>query len=161
MQLFRPFALALAVCLIAAATPAYADLTFFVGSNATPSNRAVKGFAIGGGKGMLATEFEYANNGENLDEATPGLRTIMGGLLAQTPIAIAGFQPYVTAGAGWYREKLDTHQESSLAFDTGAGVKTTIFGPIKIRVDYRVLKLRGDPLYSTVHRVYSGFHLAF
>jgi len=35
------------------------------------------------------------------------------------------------------------------------------FGPLKARVDYRVLKLNGDPLYSTVHRVYSGIHLTF
>jgi hypothetical protein len=158
MRLFRP--LVLAALVLAIAAPASADFTFFIGSNSTPSNRQVKGFAIGGG-GMIATEFEYANNGENIEEATPGLRTFMGNVLIQTPIAIAGFQPYATAGFGWYRERLDAHQESAFAVNTGVGVKTTIFGPLKARVDYRVLRLRGEPLYSTVHRVYSGVHLAF
>ena len=60
-----------------------------------------------------------------------------------------------------YRERLDTHQETAWAFNSGVGVKTSIFGPLKARVDYRVLKLRGDPLFGTVHRVYSGVHLAF
>ena len=52
---------------------------------------------------MIATEFEYANNGENIEEATPGLRTFMGNMLVQTPFAVAGFQPYATAGIGYYR----------------------------------------------------------
>ena len=158
MRLIRP--LVLAALLIGTAAPAYADLTFIIGSNQTPSSRQVKGFAIGGG-GMIATEFEYANNGENVEEATPGLRTVMGNMLLQTPFAVAGFQPYVTAGIGWYRERLDTRQESGFAVNTGAGLKTKIFGPLMVRVDYRILKLKADPLYSTVHRVYSGVHLAF
>ena len=152
--------LVLALLLSAIAAPAYADLTFIVGSNQTPSNRSVKGFAIGGG-GMIATEFEYASNGENLEKVTPALRTFMGNLLVQTPFAVAGFQPYATAGLGYYRERMDTHQESAFAFNSGVGVKTKIFGPLMVRVDYRVLKLRGEPLFGTVHRVYSGVHLAF
>ena len=158
MRHLRPLVLALLLTAIAA--PAYADLTFIVGSNQTPSSRAVKGFAIGGG-GMIATEFEYANNGENIEEATPGLRTFMGNLLVQTPFAVAGFQPYATAWLGYYRERLDTRQESAFAFNSGVGLKVRIFGPLMARADYRVLKLRGEPLYSTVHRVYSGIHLAF
>ena len=158
MRHIRP--LVLALLLLAVAVPAYADLTFIVGSNQTPSSRAVKGFAFGGG-GMIATEFEYANNGQNIEEATPGLRTFMGNVLVQTPFVVAGFQPYATAGLGYYREKLDTHQESAFAFNSGVGFKAKIFGPLMARVDYRVLKMRGEPLYSTVHRVYSGVHLAF
>jgi opacity protein-like surface antigen len=158
MQLIRP--LVLATLLVGTAAPAYADLTFIVGANQTPSSRSVKGFAIGGG-GMIATEFEFATNGENLVEATPSLKTFMGNALVQTPFAVAGFQPYATAGIGWYRERLDTHQESAFAVNTGVGVKTRIFGPLMVRVDYRVLKLRGEPLHGTVHRVYSGVHLAF
>lgn len=158
MQLTRP--LALAALLLTVAVPASADLTFIIGSNQTPSSRQTKGFAIGGG-GMIATEFEYANNGENIDEVTPGLRTFMGNVLIQTPIAVAGFQPYATAGLGWYRERLDAHQESGFAMNSGVGVKRRIFGPLMVRVDYRILKLKGEPNYGTVHRVYSGVHLAF
>ena len=150
----------LASLLLSLAAPAYADFTFIVGSNQTPASRALKGFAIGGG-GMIATEFEYANNGENLGESTPGLRTFMGNLLIQTPFAVGGFQPYGTAGLGYYRERLDARQESAFGFNSGVGVKAKIFGPLMARFDYRVFKLRGEPLFGTVHRVYSGVHLAF
>ena len=158
MRHIRP--LVFALLLLAVAAPASADLTFIVGSNQTPASRAVKGFAIGGG-GMIAMEFEYANNGEHIEEATPGLRTFMGNVLVQTPFAVAGFQPYATVGLGYYRERLDTHQESALAFNSGVGMKVKIFGPLMARADYRVMKLRGESLYGTVHRVYSGVHLAF
>jgi hypothetical protein len=158
MRLIRP--LLVVILLLASSAPAYADFTFFIGSNQTPANRSFKGFALGGG-GMIATEFEFATNGENLGEATPSLRTFSGNALVQTPFAVFGFQPYATAGLGFYRERLDTHQETAMAFNSGVGVKTSVFGPLKIRVDYRVMKLRGEPLHSTVHRVYSGVHLAF
>ena len=160
MRLLRP--LVLAVLLLASASPAFADVSFFLGSNSSPSNRQVRGFALGGGS-MIAFEFEFATNGEDLEDAAPGLKTFLFNALLQTPIAIAGFQPYVTAGMGFYRETVDAtdHQESALAFDSGAGVKTSLFGPLKLRLDYRVIKLRGDPLYSSVHRVYSGLHLVF
>ena len=162
MRLIRPILVTalLVTALLVVASPAYADFTFFVGANQTPDSRSLKGFALGGGK-MIAFEFEYANNGQNLDKATPGLRTFLGNALVQTPFAVVGFQPYATAGTGMYRETLGTRQESAWSFNSGVGVKTSVFGPLKIRVDYRVLKLRGDPLYSTVHRVYSGVHLTF
>ena len=76
MRLVRP--LLVTVLLLGFTAPAYADFTFIIGSNRTPSSRAVKGFAIGGGS-MIATEFEYANNGEDLDDEegpTPGLRPL-------------------------------------------------------------------------------------
>ena len=155
--------LLIAALLLGVSAPAYADFTFIIGSNRTPSSRAVKGFAVGGG-GMIATEFEYANNGEDLDNEegpTPGLRTFLGNLLLQTPFPVAGFQPYGLVGTGVYRETLDTHKETAWAFHTGVGLKRRIFGPLMVRVDYRVLKLRGEPLHSNVQRVYSGIHLAF
>ena len=161
MQLVRP--LLAAVLLLGFTAPAYADFTFIIGSNRTPSSRTAKGFAVGGG-GMIATEFEYANNGEDLDDEdgpTPGLRTFLGNLLLQTPFPVAGFQPYGLVGTGVYRETLDAHQETAWAFHSGVGVKRRIFGPVMVRLDYRVLKLRGEPLHSNVHRVYTGFHVAF
>lgn len=161
MRLVRP--LLVTVLLIGSSAPAYADFTFIIGSNRTPSSRTVKGFAIGGG-GMIATEFEYANNGEDLEDEegpTPGLRTFLGNLLLQTPFPVAGFQPYGLVGTGVYRERLDTHKETAWAFHSGVGVKRRIFGPVMVRFDYRVMKLRGEPLHDKVHRVYTAFHLAF
>jgi hypothetical protein len=161
MRPVRP--LLVTVLLLGVSAPAYADFTFIVGSNRTPSSRTVKGFAVGGG-GMIATEFEYVNNGEDLDNEdgpAPGLRTFLGNVLLQTPFPIAGFQPYGMVGTGVYRETLDTHRETSWAFHSGVGVKRRIFGPLMVRFDYRVLNLRGEPLHSKVHRVYTGVHLAF
>ena len=162
MRLIRPLLVTalLATALLVAASPAYADFTFFGGFNQTPDSRSLKGFALGGGK-MIAFEFEYANNGQNIAKGTPGLRTFLGNALVQTPFAVMGFQPYASVGTGMYRETLDTHKESAWSFNSGVGVKTSIFGPLKFRVDYRVLKLRGEPLFSTVHRVYTGVHLTF
>jgi opacity protein-like surface antigen len=80
----------------------------------------------------------------------------------QTPIPIGGVQFYATTGAGGFREKLGTtHQETNFAFNTGGGAKISLLGPLKARLDYRVIKLRGEPLHSTVHRLYAGVNLSF
>jgi hypothetical protein len=150
---------ALTALLVAASTPAFADVTLFVGSTTTPSNRAVKGAAVGVGLLIVAFEFEYANTSEDLDTAAPSLRTGMGNVLLQTPVAIAGLRPYFTTGAGGYRETLGTLQETHMGVNTGGGLKISLLGPVRARVDYRIFKLRGEPLHSTVHRFYAGLSL--
>ena len=150
-----------AFALLLSSTPAFADATIFIGSNTTPSHRNVKGFAFGAGLVIIGFEFELANTAETLEDGAPSLRTGMGNVLLQTPIPVAGMQFYLTTGGGLFREKLDTRQETSFGFNNGGGVKITLLGPIRARVDYRVFKLRGDPLYSTVHRIYAGLNLKF
>ena len=147
--------------LTGAATPAFADATIFIGTNSTPANRQVKGFALGVGLVVVAFEFEYASTTEEPLDAAPALRTGMGNLILQTPFAIMGFQPYFTTGAGAYRETLGTTQETQLGLNSGGGVKISLVGPVRARVDYRVFKLRGEPLHATVHRVYAGLNLKF
>jgi hypothetical protein len=142
-------------------TPAFADATLFIGSTMTPANRAAKGLAIGVSLLVVGFEFEFADTGETPLEAAPSLRTGMGNMLLQTPFPVAGMQFYLTTGGGVYRERLDTRQETHLGVNTGGGVKVTLLGPIRARLDYRVFKLRGEPLHSTVHRVYAGLNLAF
>jgi hypothetical protein len=150
------------VLLAASSTPAFADATLFIGTTTTPSRHTTKGFAIGAGLLVVGVEFEYASTVEDAVKAAPSMRTGMGNVYAQTPIAVAGLQFYATTGAGGYREKLGTaHQETNIALNTGGGVKISLVGPLKARVDYRVFKLRGAPLYSTLHRVYAGVNLAF
>ena len=113
--------------------PAYADFTFIIGSNRTPSSRSVKGFAIGGG-GMIATEFEYANNGEDLDKKK-GRRPACGPSWVTcccrrpSPLPDSSRMP---TGTGVYRETLDAHQETAWAFHSGVGVKRRIFGPLMV-----------------------------
>ena len=154
-------AVAALVLVLAAATPALADATVFLGSTTTPANRAARGVAVGIGLLVVGFEFEYADTGEDDEESAPGLRTGMGNVLLQTPFPIAGMQFYATTGAGGYRETLDTRQETHIGFNTGGGVKVSLLGPIRARLDYRLFKLRGEPLHSTVHRVYAGLNLAF
>ena len=153
--------LVLTSTILAAATPVFADATAFIGSTTTPSNRTVKGFALGFGLLVVGFEFEYASTSEDPADAAPSLRTGMGNVLLQTPVAIFGVQPYFTVGGGAYREKLDTVQETNVGINTGGGVKLSLLGPLRARVDYRVFNLRGEPLHTTVHRVYAGDNLGF
>jgi hypothetical protein len=144
----------------AAASPAWADATVFIGSAFNPDNRTVKGLALGVGLLVVGFEFEYAEASETV-EGAPALRTGMGNVLLQTPVPIAGMQFYATVGGGLYRERLGTRHETQIGANSGGGVKISLAGPIRARVDYRVFTLRGEPLHSVVHRVYAGLNLAF
>jgi hypothetical protein len=143
------------------ATPALADATAFIGGTMTPANRTAKGLAIGVGLLVVGFEFEFSSTGETPEEAAPSLRTGMGNVLLQTPFPIAGMQFYFTTGAGGYRERLGSLQETHVGFNSGGGAKITLLGPLRARLDYRVFNLRGEPLHSVVHRVYAGVNLAF
>ena len=140
---------------------ASADATFFLGSTTTPANRAVKGFAVGAGLLIVGFEFEYANTSEDLLRRRPALRTGMGNVLLQTPIAIGGLQPYVTTGGGLYRERLGDRQETQLRRQYRRRREDFAGRAAALRVDYRVFTLRGEPLHSRVHRVYAGANLKF
>ena len=150
-----------ALLLLLSSTPALADATLFIGSTATPANRPVKGLAVGVGLLVVGFEFEFGDTSETVEEAAPSLRTGMGNVLLQTPVPVAGMQFYVTTGGGLYRERLGTRQETQFGVNTGGGAKISLLGPIRARLDYRVFKLRGEPLHAVVHRVYAGLNLAF
>jgi len=143
------------------ATSAFADATLFLSSTTTPAHRPGKGLALGVSLVVVGFEFEFADASESLEKAAPSLRTGMGNMLLQTPFPVAGMQFYVTTGAGLYRERFGARQETHVGLNTGGGAKITLLGPIRARLDYRVLKLRGEPLHSTVHRFYAGLNLAF
>ena len=85
----------------------------------------------------------------------------MGNVLLQSPAAFFGVQPYFTTGGGIYREELGTHQDTGFGLNTGAGVKVTLAGPLRLRVDYRVFKLGSGALNSPAHRIYAGVNLKF
>jgi len=155
----RTLWLGLLVCLVPSL--AFADATLFLGRTATPTARSVKGVAIGMGLVVVGFEFEYAATPEDTLEGAPELRTGMGNVLLQTPISVFRLQPYFTAGAGAYRERLGVRSETQIGANTGGGVKISLAGPLRARIDYRVFKLRGEPLHPTVHRIYAGVNLAF
>jgi len=155
----RPRPLAVIALLLLVAAPARADVTGFIGVNLTPTNRRVLGGALGIGLLVIGFEGEYAFTPDDPEASAPSLTTGMGNVLLQTPVAIFGVQPYFTTGAGLYRETLGTHQDTSFGFNTGGGVKITLIGPLRLRVDYRVFKLGSDALYSPAHRIYVGLNL--
>jgi hypothetical protein len=143
------------------ATPAFADITGFIGANTTPANRQVRGAAAGIGLLIVAFEFEYANTTDDPLASAPSLTTGSGNVLFQTPVAFFGFQPYFTTGGGLYRETLGTHQDTGFALNTGGGVKVELIGPLRLRVDYRVFKLGSSALNSPAHRFYAGLNVKF
>jgi opacity protein-like surface antigen len=159
MRLFRPAMLAV-LMLAATSAAARADATLFLGANTTPTNRPVVGGSFGFGLLVVAFEFEYSSSSEDEKNGAPGLKVGSGNALLQTPVAIAGFQPYATAGLGVFRERLGTSSETNGAVNLGGGVKISLAGPLRLRLDYRVFKL-GDARYSPSHRLYAGLNLHF
>ena len=152
--------------LLAAATPARADITAFIGTSPTPNNHGVRGFSGGIGLLIVGFEFEYAHISEDELEALPSLKTWSGNVLAQTPMDILGMQLYATIGAGGYREFLQAgtatpFQETNAAINTGGGAKIKLIGPIRVRVDYRIFKLQGNPINTAYQRFYVGGNLKF
>ena len=160
MRLCRSFLLLIAVLLLVPAR-ADADATLFIGSTTTPENRLNRGFSIGAGLVIVGFEFEYANSSEEPDDLVPGLKTYMFNGLLQTPIPIAGMQFYGTAGAGVYHETLLDVSETNVGINVGGGVKVSLVGPLRLRFDYRVFTLQGDPRHQKPQRFYAGVNLKF
>ena len=150
----------IAVVLLAlTSVPARADITAFLGANTTPANRQVRGGALGFGLLIVGFEIEYAFTPDDLTATAPSLKTGMGNVMLQTPVAFMGFQPYFTTGGGFYQEELGTHSDTGIGLNTGGGVKVSLAGPIRLRVDYRVFKLGSGALNSPAHRFYAGLNL--
>jgi hypothetical protein len=151
----------LGAALLFAARPAFADATIFAGASMTPSSRPVRGAAVGVGLLVIGVEFEYAYTSADPTVSAPELKMGTGNVLLQTPFEIYGVQPYFTTGLGVYSETLAAHNDFGVGFNTGGGVKIAMFGPIRFRVDYRVIKLGSGALLSPTHRVYAGLNLKF
>ncbi len=153
----------LLLTLLAVATPrlAWADATAFLGVTTSPTNRGARGFAIGAGLLILGFEFEYSGSSEDPVAGAPSLRTGSFNGLVQTPFEIARMQFYATAGGGIFREVLGTSGVTNFAVNTGGGVKVSLYGPIRLRIDYRVFRLSGSALYPHPQRVYAGLNLKF
>ena len=159
----RPvLALALAaIGLAATPAPAAADLTFFLGVNRTPEARTTRGFGVGINLLIVGFEFEHASTREDVEGTVPApsLTTSMFNALVMTPTS--GVQLYATAGGGFYRERLVDERETSFGTNIGGGVKMTLVGPLRLRLDYRVFNLRGNALYKNPHRFYAGANISF
>jgi hypothetical protein len=143
----RSAAFILLVCAILLGTSrdASADITGFIGFSPTPENHAVRGLAFGFGLLVIGFEFEYAHIVEDELEGVPSLRTGSGNILFQTPIEIAGTQFYATTGGGVYRERLGEVGETHFGSNVGGGAKIRLAGPLRLRLDYRLFRLQGEP----------------
>ncbi len=144
--------------LVVPARDAAADATLFWGFSPSPATRATKGFGLGLNLLIVGFELEYAHTGERAAAGAPSLHTGMINGLIQTPTRT---QLYLTAGGGFYRERLGTESETHFGTNVGGGIKAALIGPLRARLDYRIFSLRGDPLERTVHRVYAGANLSF
>ena len=143
---------------------ALADATAFIGVHTNPERQAVRGFAGGFSLLVVGFEGEYSSAGEDESAGVPSLLTVSGNVFVQTPVPVFGTRFYLTTGSGVYRERVDaaSHQETNLVFNTGGGAKIKLAGPLRLRLDYRVLKLRGETRRpSAVHRLYAGINLGF
>jgi opacity protein-like surface antigen len=155
------FVALIALLVLAWPRVAAADATAFLGLTATPANRSARGFALGVGLLIVGFEFEYASTTGDPLSGAPSLRTGSFNGLVQTPFEIARMQFYATAGGGIFREVLGTASDTNFAINTGGGVKISLAGPLRLRIDYRVFKLNGSPLFSHPQRLYAGLNLKF
>jgi opacity protein-like surface antigen len=110
---------------------------------------------------VIGFEGEYAYTPDDPLAVAPSLKTGMGNVLLQTPFPIYRLQPYFTTGGGVYQEQLGTHSDTGFGLNTGGGVKVSLIGPIRLRVDYRIFKLGSGALNSPAHRFYAGLNLKF
>ena len=145
--------------LAATAVPARADITAFIGLSPTPDNHSVKGFGVGVGLLIVGFEFEYSNLSEDTFEGLPGLKTYAGNVLVQTPTP--GFQLYGTVGAQGYQESFGNIEETHFGTNIGGGAKITLVGPFRVRLDYRIFRLHGEPVHDVYQRFYVGANLKF
>jgi hypothetical protein len=159
MRVARRIAITLA--LLSLAAPARADITAFIGANMTPANRQVRGGAVGFGVLVIGFEGEYAFTPDDPRASAPSLKTGIGNVVLQSPVPFFGVQPYFTTGGGFYQEELGLHSDTGFALNSGGGVKVSLAGPLRLRVDYRIFKLGSGALHSPAHRIYAGLNLKF
>lgn len=164
---------------VATTLPAHADLTAFIGAQSNPSTRLTRGVSLGTGFLVIGFEGEYAQaSGDDECPAiagtacAPSVRTVMLNGLVQTPRGIIpGAQLYATVGGGYYRVRFESldRQETGIGTNVGGGVKISLAGPLRVRLDYRIFQLTdefeasigGGGVSKTSHRFYAGANLAF
>jgi hypothetical protein len=152
----------ISTAIVLGASSAWADATAFIGASTSPANRQVRGASVGVALLVIfGFEFEYSDTTDDPSAAAPSLKVGSADIFFQTPTAIFGVQPYFATGGGLYSETLGAHNDKGFAPNTGGGVKISLAGPVRVRVDYRVFKLGSGALVSSAHRIYAGINLAF
>ena len=152
--------IALTRVFLTAAAPARADITAFIGLSPTPENHSVRGFGAGVSLLIVGFEFEHANLSKTMPNNCLGSRRIRATCWCRHRPST---QLYATIGAGGYQESLGPLQETHVGEQHRRRRRRSIvgLGPIRVRADYRVFQLRGEPMHSTYQRVYVGGNLTF
>ena len=122
--------------------PASADVTFFLGFLRHPDYRLTRGIAAGINMAIVGFEFDYSYTSPDETAGVPSLRTGMMNVLVMTPTKT---QLYVTAGGGAFRESLEGVSTTNFGTNIGGGVKFSLFGPVRVRLDYRSSTCAADP----------------
>jgi hypothetical protein len=107
---------------------------------------------------IVGFEFEYSNTSEKEVPTAPGLKTYMFNAAVMSPTS---FQVYLTGGGGIYNESVLEQSETSFGTNIGGGVKFSLAGPLRLRLDYRVFFLSGDATEKSSQRFYAGANIAF
>ena len=137
---------------------AFADITFFVGTSPKPEARTLRGVAAGISMLIVGFEFDYWEIKEDVLGERPGMKSGSFNFLVQTP---TNTSLYVTVGGGIYRETLLGDSVTNVGTNFGGGVKIQFFGPFRVRADYRVYALRGNPRNNKPQRLYVGINWLF
>ncbi len=117
-----------------------------------------RGIAAGINLAIFGFEFDYRTPVRTRRTGVPSLRTGMMNVLVMTPTKT---QLYVTAGGGAFRESLNGVSTTNFGTNIGGGVKFRLFGPVRVRLDYRIFNLRGGPLETRPQRFYAGLNMTF
>lgn len=164
----------LAMLLVAAVpAPARADVTAFLGTIRRPgplqgsgqtrahTMQGATGASFGMGLIIVGFEVEAARTGEDTVKKIAGLTTGMANVMVQTPTS--SFQLYATTGAGLFHETLGLTGVTNFATNIGGGLKLALAGPLRLRLDYRIIHMSGrvDSTTSNVQRFYGGLNLKF
>lgn len=132
-----------------------AGITGFIQA-ASPGSRAGLGFSVGIPlfTEIVTLEGEYSRAGEKVE--SPSLTVWSGNILIVSPFEILRVRPYFATGFGIYQQTRALESERSFATLPGFGAFLRLGGPVHGRLDYRVIRLRGDPLQDGQKRFYAG-----
>jgi hypothetical protein len=142
-------------------SPAHADITAFLGSLRTADPQAVRGISAGGTLLVVGVEVEYSRASEDALTGTPGISAGTVNALVRTPTGKIQF--YGTVGVGVYRETLGSAGNTNTTACVGGGMTVGLAGPLRLRIDYRVITL-SNPMRAdtgTRQRIYAGVNLKF
>ena len=120
--------------------------------------RSGRGAAIGAGFTIVAFEFEYASSGDDPTSARRRSRRAWATCCCRRRWPSSG-SSRTSRPAAASITRAGEHGDTGFGFNTGGGVKISLVGPLRLRVDYRVFKLGSGALYSPAHRVYAGLNL--